>query len=57
MLERDWLDGPLGYWAEEFDWRAAEQKLSSFGHYRVRIGEYEVHFVHGRIRHGGRGSR
>ncbi len=55
--DRDWLDGLLGYWAEEFDWRAAEQKLNSFGHYRVRIGEHGGQLVHVRTRHSGRGSR
>ncbi len=51
--DRDWLAGLLGYWAEGFDWQAAERELNSVAHYRARIGEAEVHFVHERARHGG----
>jgi len=51
--DRDWLDGVLGYWAGGFDWRAAERELNRFAHYRARIGDAVVHFVHERARHGG----
>ena len=26
--DRDWLEGLLGYWADAFDWRAAERELT-----------------------------
>ena len=51
--DRDWLDRVLGYWAGGFDWRAAERELNRFAHYRARIGDAVVHFVHERARHGG----
>ena len=51
--DRDWLEGLLGYWADGFDWRAAERELNAVAHYRAWIGETEVHFVHERARHGG----
>jgi hypothetical protein len=51
--DRDWLEGLLGYWADGFDWRAAERELNGVAHYRARMGETEVHFVHERARHGG----
>ena len=51
--DRDWLEGLLGYWADAFDWRAAERELNRFAHYRARIGDAVVHFVHERARHGG----
>ena len=51
--DRDWLEGLLGYWADGFDWRGAERELNAVAHYRARIGETEVHFVHERARHGG----
>jgi pimeloyl-ACP methyl ester carboxylesterase len=51
--DRDWLEGLLGYWADTFDWRAAERELNRFAHYRARIGDAVVHFVHERARHGG----
>jgi pimeloyl-ACP methyl ester carboxylesterase len=50
--DRDWLEGLLAYWAGEFDWQAAEQELNRFAHYRARIGDATVHFVHERARHG-----
>jgi pimeloyl-ACP methyl ester carboxylesterase len=50
--DRDWLEGLLGYWAEGFDWRAAERELNRFAHYRARIGDAVVHFVHERARYG-----
>jgi pimeloyl-ACP methyl ester carboxylesterase len=51
--DRDWLAGLLDYWADAFDWQAAERQLNRIAHYRARIGEAEVHFVHQRARHGG----
>ncbi len=51
--DRDWLEELLGYWANGFDWRAAERELNRFAHYRARIGGAVVHFVHERARHGG----
>src|SRR6266536_5375135 len=51
--DRDWLEGLLGYWADGFDWRAAERELNRFAHYRAQIGDATVHFVHERARHGG----
>jgi hypothetical protein len=49
---RDWLEGLLAYWAGGFDWRAAEQELNRFAHYRARIAGAVVHFVHERARLG-----
>lgn len=50
--DRDWLERLLGYWADGFDWRRAERGLNRFAHYRTRIGQAEVHFVHERARRG-----
>ncbi|MGN6793088.1 MAG: epoxide hydrolase family protein [Streptosporangiaceae bacterium] len=50
--DRDWLDGLLGYWADEFDWRSAEQALNRYAHYRARMGDAVIHFVHERARDG-----
>jgi pimeloyl-ACP methyl ester carboxylesterase len=50
--DRHWLEDLLGYWVDEFDWRAAERKLNRFAHYRARIGDAAVHFVHERARSG-----
>src|SRR5258708_3454898 len=39
------------YWADGFDWRAAEKQLSNFRQYRIAVGGTPVHF----IREPGRG--
>ena len=50
--DRDWLARLLEYWADGFDWRAAERALNGFAHYRARVGGAEIHFVHERARRG-----
>ena len=50
--DRNWLSGLLTYWAEGFDWFAAERELNRFAHYRARIGSTVVHFVHETARAG-----
>jgi pimeloyl-ACP methyl ester carboxylesterase len=50
--DRDWLTRLLDYWAEGFDWRAAERELNRFSHFRARAGDAEIHFVHERARSG-----
>ena len=50
--DRDWLSGLLEYWAEGFDWQAAERELNAFSHYRAPIGGAATHFVHTRARSG-----
>ena len=33
------------YWADEFDWRAAERALNAYPHYLAEIAVRQVHFV------------
>ena len=33
------------YWADGFDWRAAEKQLNSFRQYRIAVGGTPVHFI------------
>lgn len=42
----------LAYWADEFDWRAQERRLNQFDHFRARLDDSQIHFVHQRARHG-----
>ncbi|ONI74048.1 epoxide hydrolase [Kribbella sp. ALI-6-A] len=35
----------VDYWANEFDWRAAEQKLNEWNQYRVTVDGTPIHFV------------
>ncbi|MEV5751584.1 epoxide hydrolase family protein [Actinoallomurus sp. NPDC052308] len=36
----------VAYWANEFDWRAAEKALNAFPHYLAEVAGRRVHFVH-----------
>src|SRR5690242_19459794 len=50
--DRQWLNDLLSYWADGFDWSAAERDLNRFAHFRARIGGSVIHFIHERARHG-----
>jgi pimeloyl-ACP methyl ester carboxylesterase len=47
-----YLRNLLGYWADEFDWRAQEHELNQFDHFRAEVDGLRIHFVHVRARHG-----
>lgn len=55
----DWSQGvPLAYmrdlcryWADEYDWRKAEARLSSWPQFRTEISGLGIHFVHARSPH------
>ena len=34
------------YWVDEFDWRAQEQRINSFSHYRAQVDDLAMHFLH-----------
>jgi pimeloyl-ACP methyl ester carboxylesterase len=36
----------VAYWADEFDWRRAEQTLNAHPHYIADVADRRVHFVH-----------
>src|SRR5690242_466043 len=38
----------VGYWQTTFDWRAQEQALNAFAHFRADIDGQGVHFIHAR---------
>ncbi|MET8233043.1 epoxide hydrolase family protein [Micromonospora sp. NPDC005298] len=56
-----WADGiPLpvmrdlcGYWAEGYDWRAAEARLNAFPQYLVGVDGADIHVLHARSPHPG----
>jgi len=52
--DRGYLRELLGYWAEQFDWRAAERELNGFRHFRAEVDGAAIHFVHQQAR-GGQG--
>jgi pimeloyl-ACP methyl ester carboxylesterase len=45
-VEQDWLAGMLQYWAEDYDWRAAEAAMNTLPHFSVDIDGIPIHFVH-----------
>lgn len=42
----DWLAELVGYWREDFDWRAQEAELNSFPQFRSEIRGIPLHFLH-----------
>jgi pimeloyl-ACP methyl ester carboxylesterase len=49
--ERGYLRELLAYWADGFDWRAHEERLNAYDHFRAEIDGLRIHFVH--VRGGG----
>jgi pimeloyl-ACP methyl ester carboxylesterase len=47
-----YLQQLLGYWANGFDWRAQERQLNAFRHFRAKLDDIHVHFVHERALEG-----
>ena len=47
-LPRDYLTELITYWRDEYDWRAQEAALNAFDHFKTRIGDIDVHFIHQR---------
>ena len=46
----DYVKELVDYWASEFDWRAQEQTINTFDHFRAKVEDIEVHFIHQRGR-------
>jgi pimeloyl-ACP methyl ester carboxylesterase len=36
------------YWRDRYDWRAAERSLNRFPHFRARVDDMRIHFIHQR---------
>ena len=36
----------VAYWLDEYDWRAQEQALNQYQHFRANIDGLRVHFIH-----------
>ena len=48
----DYLKELVGYWQNQYDWRAQEAKLNQFAQFRAEIDGVGIHFIHER----GKGS-
>ncbi len=44
----NYLKELVGYWREGFDWRAQEEIINGFAHFRAEIDGFGVHFIHER---------
>ncbi|MEU8774148.1 epoxide hydrolase family protein [Streptomyces sp. NPDC048606] len=42
----DYLKALAAYWADGFDWRAAEAELNGFPHFTTEIDGQNIHFLH-----------
>lgn len=45
-VEQEWLAGMLRYWAEDYDWRAAEAAMNTLPQFIAEIDGTPIHFVH-----------
>lgn len=46
----DYVKELVDYWASEFDWRAQEQTINTFDHFRAKVEDIDIHFIHQRGR-------
>ena len=44
----DYMKEFCAYWLEEFDWRAQEEKLNRFAHFKVSVDGIDLHYIHER---------
>jgi pimeloyl-ACP methyl ester carboxylesterase len=44
----DYLKELVQYWRTDFDWRAQEEKLNRFRHYKTNVDGLDIHFIHER---------
>jgi pimeloyl-ACP methyl ester carboxylesterase len=44
----DYLKSLVAYWQDHFDWRAQEEKLNQFTHFKVDLDGLGIHFIHER---------
>ncbi len=45
-----YLRGLVEHWQGAYDWRAQEARLNELDHFRTRIDDQSIHFVHARGR-------
>ena len=45
-VERAWLKDMVGYWHDQYDWRATEREINRLDNFKVTIDGVPLHFVH-----------
>lgn len=51
-VDREFLRDLLDYWADGYDWRAAERELNRLRHFRAEVDGTRIHFAHVKARGG-----
>jgi pimeloyl-ACP methyl ester carboxylesterase len=46
----DYMRDLIRYWTEQYDWRKAEAGLNRYPQFLARVGDYDIHFYHGKGR-------
>ncbi len=44
----DYLKELVAYWQHTYDWRKQEDELNKFNHFKSKIDDYHIHFIHQR---------
>jgi epoxide hydrolase len=47
-MPMDYLRELVDYWLDTYDWRAQEERLNQFDHFRTTIDGQSIHFMHSR---------
>ena len=42
---REWMADLVGYWANDYDWRAVEAEMNRYEHYKVEIDGIPLHYM------------
>lgn len=42
----DYMKELCAYWVDQFDWRAQEQRLNAFSHFKANVQGIDMHFIH-----------
>ena len=50
-IPMDYLRTLVDYWLRSYDWRAQEDRLNRYSHYRTTIDGQSIHFLHARSPH------
>ena len=47
-MDLAYLTDLITYWRDEYEWREQERRLNAFDHYKTRIDDLDIHFIHQR---------
>lgn len=44
-MKKDYLQSLVGYWQNDYDWRAQEKELNSYSQFKCKIDGINIHFI------------